>query len=151
MRSPFASPSLNVSRFFYLYGMVEVTCALIEHQEKILICQRAANMKLPLKWEFPGGKIEPGETRAACLMREIREELGLDILLGKELLCVQHDYAAFSITLYPFLAKVAGGTLELAEHAQAMWVAPNELLDYDWAEADIPVVYAYLALQRSCT
>ncbi|TDS12371.1 (deoxy)nucleoside triphosphate pyrophosphohydrolase [Sphingobacterium paludis] len=128
--------------------MLEVTCALIEHQGKILICQRAATMKLPLKWEFPGGKREVGETLSACLVREIKEELGLDIVLGRELPAVQHRYDDFSITLFPFLATRTGGTLTLAEHVQALWVDPSSLQGYDWAAADVPVVNAYLALRQ---
>ena len=103
-------------------------------------------MKLPLKWEFPGGKIEAGETKVGCLIREIKEELGLDIEPGLELVTVQHRYPDFSITLYPFLATVNKGALMPAEHAQAIWILPSELRNYDWAEADIPVANAYLAL-----
>ncbi|WP_037500283.1 (deoxy)nucleoside triphosphate pyrophosphohydrolase [Sphingobacterium deserti] len=126
--------------------MIDVTCALIEQQGKILICQRSATMNLPLKWEFPGGKIEAGETKVACLIREIKEELGLDIVPGSALPTVQHHYPDFSITLYPFLAVVNKGTVKLTEHAQAIWVLPDALRNYEWAEADIPVVDAYLAL-----
>lgn len=62
--------------------MLHVTCAIIEHHNKILICQRSERMKLPLKWEFPGGKIEVGKSKVDCLKREIREELGLKIEVG---------------------------------------------------------------------
>lgn len=120
--------------------MLHVTCAIIEHEGKILICQRSATMKLPLKWEFPGGKIEAGESRADCLRREIREELGLDIEVGAELTAVTHAYPNFEITLYPFRCTVTAGELMLAEHAQALWVSPAELQGYDWAEADVPIV-----------
>ncbi len=58
--------------------MLQVTCAIIEHADKILICQRSTSMKLPLKWEFPGGKIEPGESKGDCLRREIKEELDIE-------------------------------------------------------------------------
>lgn len=70
--------------------MLNVTCAIIEHNNKILICQRSERMKLPLKWEFPGGKVETGEGKEACLKREIREELGLDIKVGTALAVVEH-------------------------------------------------------------
>ncbi|TYR36140.1 (deoxy)nucleoside triphosphate pyrophosphohydrolase [Sphingobacterium phlebotomi] len=120
--------------------MLHVTCAIIEHDNKILICQRSERMKLPLKWEFPGGKIENGESKEDCLRREIREELGLAIEVGSALTVVEHQYPEFSLRLYPFLCKWAGGSLAIAEHAQAIWVSYNDLKNYDWAEADVPVV-----------
>src|SRR5690606_11662054 len=102
--------------------MLHVTCAIIEHDNKILICQRSASMKLPLKWEFPGGKVETGESKEDCLKREIREELGLEIEVGAELNVVEHRYPEFSLRLYPFLCTWIGGSLVIAEHAQAIWV-----------------------------
>lgn len=120
--------------------MLHVTCAIIEHLGKVLICQRSAKMKLPLKWEFPGGKIEKGESKAEGLIREIKEELGLEIVVGDELDTVKYHYPDFSLCLYPFLCKLVGGTLHITEHAQAIWVNKDELPNYDWAEADMPVV-----------
>lgn len=120
--------------------MLHVTCAIIEHQGKVLICQRSASMKLPLKWEFPGGKVENGESKEECLKREIKEELGLEIEVRTALTVVEHHYPEFSLRLYPFLCKCAGGSLAIAEHAQAIWVSYNDLKNYDWAEADVPVV-----------
>ncbi|WP_341832439.1 NUDIX domain-containing protein [Sphingobacterium thalpophilum] len=69
--------------------MLQVTCAIIEHANKILICQRSASMKLPLKWEFPGGKIETGESKEECLRREIKEELQIDISIHSALTMVE--------------------------------------------------------------
>jgi len=112
----------------------------------VLICQRSANMALPLKWEFPGGKIEEGESKEACLQREIEEELGLEIFVGKELPLVTHTYPTFRITLYPFLCKVQRGSIQLAEHAQAKWVPWQTLNDFDWAEADKPIVRTFMQL-----
>ena len=92
-----------------------------------LICQRSASMKLPLKWEFPGGKVETGESKEECLKREIKEELGLEIEVGSALTVVEHYYPEFSLSLYPFVCKWTGGSLAIAEHAQAIWVDKNEL------------------------
>jgi 8-oxo-dGTP diphosphatase len=120
--------------------MLHVTCAIIEHEGKILICQRSPRMKLPLKWEFPGGKIEDGESMETCLIREVHEELGLAIRIREALTPVEHRYPDFSLTLYPFHCTLSGGELKLAEHAQAIWVTLEELPTYDWAEADLPIV-----------
>lgn len=126
--------------------MLQVTCAIIKHENNILICQRSAQMKLPLKWEFPGGKIKTGESKEECLQREILEELGIDILITQKLTLVVHHYDDFSLCLYPFLCEYRNGTLRLEEHAQAIWVKPENLMNYDWAAADIPVVRELLSL-----
>lgn len=128
--------------------MLQVTCAIIRHENMILICQRSAAMKLPLKWEFPGGKIEAGESREACLQREIHEELGIDIQVEQEMSMVEHHYPEFSLCLYPFICRMTGGRLLATEHAQAIWVDAAELLNYDWAEADIPIVHELLTYDQ---
>lgn len=120
--------------------MLYVTCAIIQKENKILICQRSKEMKLPLKWEFPGGKIEEGESKKECLRREIKEELALDIEVLDPLKMVVYHYPDFSISLYPFLCNIISGELNVAEHAQVKWVHLSELDNYDWAEADIPIL-----------
>jgi|SRR5690606_15379591 len=127
--------------------MVHVTCAIIEHQGKVLICQRSASMKLSLKWEFPGCKVETRESKEECLKREIKEELGLEIEVGSALTHVEHHYPEFSLYLYPFLCKWTGGSLAIAEHAQAIWVSHDDLKNYDWAEADPSVVRELLDIR----
>ncbi|MBE8721226.1 (deoxy)nucleoside triphosphate pyrophosphohydrolase [Sphingobacterium pedocola] len=124
--------------------MLHVTCAIIKQDNTILICQRSAKMKLPLKWEFPGGKIEQGESKEECLMREIKEELGIDVTLGRELSMVEYHYPEFAICLYPFECTLSGGEPHPTEHAKAIWVDCNELLNYDWAAADLPIVQALM-------
>ncbi len=120
--------------------MLHVTCAIILKENKILICQRSKEMKLPLKWEFPGGKIEKGESKKECLKREIKEELGLDVEVLDPLEMVVFHYPDFSISLYPFLCRIVSGKLKVAEHAQVKWAFLNELDIYDWAEADLPIL-----------
>ncbi|WP_270087314.1 (deoxy)nucleoside triphosphate pyrophosphohydrolase [Sphingobacterium sp. SYP-B4668] len=123
--------------------MLQVTCAIIEHEGKILICQRSSKMTLPLKWEFPGGKIEPGESKKVCLRREIEEELGIQIYIQEELSPVEHHYPNFSLTLYPFRCELCKGQPVAMEHAQAIWIQKSELDNFDWAEADLPIIKEY--------
>lgn len=120
--------------------MLEVVCAIIQFEHKILIAQRSKTMKLPLKWEFPGGKIKPGETKEAALKREIREELNLDIDLQTPLKEVEYHYPDFSIRLFPFLCSAKTQNVNLAEHKQVVWERVEHLKNYDWAEADMPIV-----------
>ncbi|QQD13399.1 (deoxy)nucleoside triphosphate pyrophosphohydrolase [Sphingobacterium sp. UDSM-2020] len=126
--------------------MLQVTCAIIEHNNKVLICQRSATMKLPMKWEFPGGKIEQDESKEDCLQREIKEELGMIITIDRALKPVEYQYPDFSICLYPFICRWESGQVVPTEHKQAIWVDASELLNYDWAEADLPIVREYLSL-----
>ena len=126
--------------------MINVTCAIIvDDTNSVLVTQRSASMKLPLKIEFPGGKIEEGETPSECLVREIKEELNLDIKILFEMPANIHHYVEFSINLIPFVCKVIGGSIELREHESYQWLNPSELLDQDWAEADVPIVENYLS------
>ena len=124
----------------------KVTCALIGFGEKVLVVQRSEGMHLPLKWEFPGGKIERNETEEECVRREVKEELNIDIEIIGKLSPVAYNYPNQSIELIPFLAIYSGGEMKLAEHRRFQWLAKNELLKLDWAEADIPIVKEYLNL-----
>src|SRR5690606_26398101 len=116
--------------------MLIVACAIIIQHGKILICQRSSAMDLPLKWKFPGGKVEPGEDDARTIVREIKEELHLDIDVLERWEPLEHAYPTFRIRLIPFVARVIGGVLRLEEHADAKWVPVGELGQYDWAPAD---------------
>lgn len=125
--------------------MIAVSCAIIVNSDQqILVTQRSAVMKLPLKFEFPGGKIEPGETASLCLVREIREELNLDIRTIFQMSAHEHVYADFSIRLIPFVCEIIGGEIELREHVAYKWVDAGDLLRLDWAAADVPVAENYL-------
>ena len=125
---------------------LHVACALIERDGLVLSVQRSATMSLPLKWEFPGGKIEPGEDAAACLRREVAEELGVEVDIGDPLPTAAHDYPAFSVVLYPLRCRITVGELTLHEHAAARWLSPAELFSVDWAAADLPVLEAWRTL-----
>jgi len=125
--------------------MIEVACAIIVNPDgQVLVTQRSAVMKLPLKMEFPGGKVEKGETSSACLIREIKEELNLDIRVIFEMPANEHIYPDFNIRLIPFVCEITGGVIVLREHAGYCWLNVEELSDLDWAAADIPVMKNYI-------
>src|SRR5438067_2370928 len=127
--------------------MLQVTCALItNNQAQVLAAQRSETMGLPLKWEFPGGKIEPEETAEDCLVREIKEELNIEISIIEALPSNTHTYPKITIELIPFICEHISGKIILKEHAQYRWLHKNELLALDWADADVPIVKHYLNL-----
>lgn len=109
----------------------------------MLATQRSATMSLPLKWEFPGGKIAPGELSAECLRRELIEELGLYITVRRTLPPHTHSYHTFTVTLHPFVCTIASGEITLHEHAAFSWLPPEDLHTLDWAAADLPVIQTY--------
>lgn len=123
---------------------LHVTCAIIERDGLVLAAQRSKTMNMPLKWEFPGGKIKQGETKEACLKREIMEELGIIISIVRPFAPHTHDYHEARVTLYPFLCRIESGVISLSEHSEVAWLKPDELLTLDWAEADIPIAENYI-------
>ena len=125
-----------------------VTCAIIEREGLVLATQRSSTMSLPNKWEFPGGKIDPGETPEECLRRELLEELAIEVHVGAFLSKNTHDYPTFRITLYPFLCKLVSGEIVLHEHSAFRWLQPRRLSELDWAEADVPILEEYLLRHR---
>ncbi len=131
--------------------MIDVTCAIILKGAKILATQRSEKMNLPLKWEFPGGKIEHNETPEECLQREIREELKLEIEFLKKLETRSFAYETFSINLIPFITNYISGEISLTEHKDFKWLTIEELIFLDWAPADIPVVEDFLKLNYDTT
>ena len=124
---------------------IHVTCAIIEHEGRVLATQRSSTMSMPHKWEFPGGKIDPGETAEECLCRELWEEIGIEARIGRSLPASTHEYSTFTITLHPFVCTIEEGEIVLHEHAALLWLLPSQLHTLDWAEADIPVLAAYLS------
>lgn len=125
--------------------VIDVTCALIVNpQNQLLAAQRSEHMSLPLKWEFPGGKVEDGETLEQCLIREINEELDIEIEVVISLESNTHNYPSITINLIPFICKHISGKIKLKEHSDFRWLNSNELLDLDWADADVPILYHYL-------
>jgi 8-oxo-dGTP diphosphatase len=130
--------------------VIPVVCALIERDGRILMAQRPPHKHLGLKWEFPGGKIEPGEAAEAALHREIREELGCTIEILHTLPRTTHAYEKVTIEMIPFVARLATDSAEPHphEHVALQWIEPAGLASLDLPAADDPIVEAYLALRR---
>ncbi len=124
---------------------VHVACGILEQDGLILAAQRSAAMNLPLKWEFPGGKIEVGETPERCLIREMKEELAVEVDIGRALTPTSHAYPDFTVTLYPFTCHLRAGTVTMNEHHALRWLVPTQWDELDWAAADLPVLEEYLA------
>ncbi len=129
-----------------MHSHIHVTCAIIRRRGCILAARRSASMSMPLKWEFPGGKIHEGETPEDCLRRELLEELRIGVKIGRPLPPSTHQYPGFLITLYPFLCKIVSGDLIPVEHDRVEWLKAEELSRLDWADADRPILCAVLAL-----
>jgi len=123
---------------------IHVACAIIEENGRVLAAQRNEFGRMPLKWEFPGGKIHVNESPEDCLKREVMEEMGALLEILRPLPPASHDYADFSVTLYPFVCSLLSNGITLHEHKAVKWLLPDELLTVDWAEADIPIIKAYL-------
>lgn len=127
-----------------LQKITRVTCAIIESDGKVLAAQRSRVMSMPLKWEFPGGKIEPGEEADQCIVREIREEMNVEIKVLHFLPGHIFDYGVTKIELIPFICKITGGALKCNEHEKIVWEIPEKLDTLDWAEADIFILRDYM-------
>ncbi|MCA6422423.1 MAG: (deoxy)nucleoside triphosphate pyrophosphohydrolase [Flavobacterium sp.] len=127
--------------------MINVTCAIIIIDNKILVTQRSEKMKLPLKWEFPGGKLQENESEIECIKREIKEELNIEIDVINRLSNSIYDYGTFKINLIPFIANYLLGEIRLTEHKEYRILEKSELSLLDWAQADIPIVEEFLKLE----
>lgn len=125
---------------------IEVVAAIIEHEGKIFATQRGYG-EWKDWWEFPGGKMEPGESREEALVREIREELATEISVGKLLTTVEYDYPKFHLTMHCFLCTLCNDNPDsndnmpkLLEHEDARWLAPDELRSVKWLPADEGII-----------
>ena len=117
--------------------MLLVAAAFIRADDRFLICRRPLNKANGGLWEFPGGKIEPGETGAQAVIRECREELGIDLVAAPEpVACVENTKGSVSIRLMLYDSHIAGGTLRLLEHSDAKWIRAEEAANYDLCPAD---------------
>ena len=120
--------------------LVKVTAAIIVRDCRILIAQRHPTDRMAGLWEFPGGKVEAGETPQVCLQRELKEELAIDVRIGKALGISVYHYDHISIRLMAYQAFWNGGFLKLSSHRDYRWVRPDQLDLYAFTPADLPFV-----------
>lgn len=120
--------------------ITEVVAALIWDGGKFMICQRPAHKARGLLWEFVGGKVEPGESREAALIRECREELAVELAVGQEFMSVVHEYPDLTVRLTLFCATIAQGLPQKLEHNDIRWITPAQIGDYDFCPADVEIL-----------
>lgn len=127
--------------------MIEVVCGIIRDERgRLLVGLRPQGRHLAGLWEFPGGKIDPGETPENALMRELREELGVEVVVGLALEPVSWHYESGWIRLLPYACEMRAGELFLTSHERITWVGLDELDGLDWAPADVPILKQIRAL-----
>lgn len=121
---------------------IEVVAAVIVDNNKYMCVQRGMNSKnyLSEKWEFPGGKIEDKENHTEALVREIQEELNMQIEPVNHLITVDHTYPDFQLIMHAYLSKIIDGEPKLTEHLDLKWLPADQLSNLDWAAADVPIV-----------
>ena len=118
---------------------IEVVAAIIQRDGAYFATQRGYG-EFEGMWEFPGGKIEPGESSENALKREIQEELGVDIVIEDLICTTEYDYPSFHLTMHCYLCRVEAGEIELREHKSARWLKPEELGSVVWLPADKDVI-----------
>lgn len=122
--------------------VVEVVAAVIENNGEFFCAQRSGNKLdyLAFKYEFPGGKVEEGETQEEALLREIQEELNYSITINNFLITVHHQYPDFKLIMHAYACTAVNREYTLNEHVEGLWLKKEELTSLDWAGADIPIV-----------
>ena len=122
--------------------MLEVVAAILESEDHVFCVQRPENAReyISLKWEFPGGKIEPGEDREQALHREIHEELDVEIENLEYFTTVEYTYPDFHLVMHAYTCSIFKGEPVLKEHVALKWLRVEELDQLDWAAADIPII-----------
>jgi 8-oxo-dGTP diphosphatase len=119
---------------------IEVVAAVFIQNKRVFCAQRKDAGETAKKWEFPGGKVEAGESHQQALAREISEELSTTITVGNFVTTVNHQYNTFALTMHAYQCSILEGTLTLSEHLDSRWLPRNELETVDWAPADLPIV-----------
>ena len=119
---------------------IDVVAAIIRKDEKILITQRLDNVHLARLWEFPGGKVEAGESLQMALRREIREELGIEIRINDKVLTLDYDYPTKSVRLHFFYCTVLDGDARPLNVGDLRWVSPDDIVNYQFPPADAEII-----------
>jgi 8-oxo-dGTP diphosphatase len=122
--------------------LLVAACALVDVDGRVLICKRPKGKELAGFWEFPGGKVEPGETPETCLIRELKEELGIDVVSAclSPFVFASHVYDSFHLLMPLFLCRRWTGVVQAREHEALAWARPEKLADYPMPPADVPLV-----------
>jgi 8-oxo-dGTP diphosphatase len=123
---------------------LRVACAVMAENGRLFAARRGPSGRHAGLWELPGGKLEEGESPSACLVRELREELGLEVLALEEWEPSRHDEPGFSLELIPVRCRRTGGLMTPSEHEETGWFAPEQLKALAWSPADVPVVERWL-------
>ena len=131
----------SYSRLLILMNPIKIATSINHQDGKILATQRGYGEYKGL-WEFPGGKMEPGETEEQAIVREIREELNVEVGVEKKVCTVEYDYPAFHLTMHCFWCNIRSGVVELKEHQSAQWLSPSEWESVEWLPADVLVIDA---------
>lgn len=127
---------------------IEVVAAIIQKDNKILATKRGYG-EFENMWEFPGGKIEAGETREIALLREIKEELDADISIDQFVITVEYNYSNFHLVMHCYFCSLINGEFDLLEHNEARWLDIDNLWSVDWLQADIDVINKIIELKNS--
>lgn len=122
--------------------MIRVVCGAVLRDARVLACQRSAETFPPSVWELPGGKVEPGETDETALVRELREELGIEVVVGDGLGVSVFDYGRKQVELVAYTARIVAGEPRALEHQALRWLGAGELAGLEWAPADLPLLEA---------
>lgn len=117
--------------------MIQVTAGIIIDTGKVFIAKRKPPGRMPGMWEFPGGKIEDGETPEQCLKRELYEEFGIEVIVGRHVGTSMYQYDFYKVELMAYRATITAGEIELNDHSDMAWVEPEGLVMYEFAPADV--------------
>ncbi len=129
--------------------IIDVVAAVIEKDNKVFAARRKPGMHLAGYWEFPGGKLEPGETPEHCLFRELQEELCIEARIGQYVGESLYDYGTKIVRLIAYQVEHIEGEIQLIYHDELCWSAIEDLEDLDWAPADIPIIELYNTLRAT--
>lgn len=129
----------SILKGYLIMKKIEVVAAILHRDGAYFATQRGYG-EFEGMWEFPGGKIEPGESRDVALKREIQEELGVDIVIEDLICTTEYDYPSFHLTMHCYLCSVASGDMELREHKSARWLTAETLDSVEWLPADKDVI-----------